>query len=42
MLEKNENGAWPTASNSSVEGKNPCVPTMPLPSPNAIPKPTAQ
>jgi hypothetical protein len=35
------NGACPTASNSSIDGKKPEPPTKPLPpSPNAMPKPT--
>jgi hypothetical protein len=42
MPEKNVNGARPIPSSSSVEGKKPRVPTMPLPSPNAIAKPSAQ
>src|SRR6266702_3824323 len=38
---KNEYGALPIESISPVDGKKPCVPTIPLPSPNAIAKPNA-
>ena len=36
------NGAAPIDRNSSVDGKNPLVPISELPSPKAIPNPTAQ
>src|SRR5713101_8131291 len=39
---KNEYGALPIESISFVDGKKPCVPTIPLPSPNAIANPNAQ
>ena len=39
---KNEDGALTIARNASVEGKNPCVPTIEFPSPKASPNPTAQ
>jgi hypothetical protein len=39
---KNEYGALPTASRESTEGRKPLVPVKRLPSPKAIPKPTAQ
>ena len=39
---KNEYGALPTASSESTDGAKPRVPTTSFPSPNAIPKPTAQ
>src|SRR5919204_2897631 len=42
MPAKKENGALPTERSSSVDGKKPCVPMIPLPSPNASAKPTAQ
>src|SRR3954447_13473370 len=42
IVEKNEYGALPTDSSASLEGKNPCVPITALPSPKAMPKPTAQ
>ena len=39
---KKVNGAAPIDRNSSVDGKKPLVPMIELPSPKAIPKPTAQ
>jgi hypothetical protein len=39
---KNENGAAPIASSESTDGAKPLVPIRALPSPKAIPKPTAQ
>src|SRR3954452_18862046 len=42
IVVKKEYGAAPTVSNESADGKNPCVPMTALPSPKAMPKPTAQ
>src|SRR5689334_2848702 len=42
ISENHSNGFWPTAVSSFVDGKKPCVPISPLPSPNARPNPTAQ
>ena len=41
-VEKNANGALPIASSESTEGAKPVVQMKRLPSPKAIPKPTAQ
>src|SRR3954447_13962539 len=40
--ENQSKGALPTAVSASTEGKNPAVPTSPLPPPKASPNPTAQ
>jgi hypothetical protein len=42
MVAKKLNGAAPIERNSSVDGKKPLVPITALPSPKAIPNPTAQ
>src|SRR3954467_13049063 len=42
ISENQSNGFCPTATSSFTDGKNPALPLNQPPSPNAIPKPTAQ